>query len=88
MAEIKKVVKKKKSSVTKRARQALARRKSNSAVKSKMRKVVKKFKADGKNPELLSKAYSEIDTAAKKGTIHKRTAARQKSRLAKTLNKK
>ncbi|HAD82025.1 MAG: 30S ribosomal protein S20 [Candidatus Edwardsbacteria bacterium RIFOXYD12_FULL_50_11] len=88
MAEIKKVVKKKKSSVTKRARQALARRKSNSAVKSKMRKVVKKFKVEGKTPELLSTAYSEIDLAAKKGTIHKRTAARQKSRLAKTVNKK
>ena len=54
MAEIKKVVKKKKSSVTKRARQALARRKSNSAVKSKMRKVVKKFKVEGKTPELLT----------------------------------
>jgi small subunit ribosomal protein S20 len=88
VAEIKKALKKKKSSVTKRARQALARRKSNSAVKSKMRKVVKKFKADGKSPELLSSAYSEIDTAARKGTIHKRTAARQKSRLAKALNKK
>jgi len=88
VAEIKKVVKKKKSSVTKRARQALVRRKSNSAVKSKMRKVVKKFKVEGKTPELLSTAYSEIDTAAKKGTIHKRTAARQKSRLAKALNKK
>ncbi len=88
MAEIKKVAKKKKSSVVKRARQALVRRKTNSAVKSKMRKVVKKVKTDSPKPELLSLAYSEIDKAARKGTIHKRTAARQKSRLARAAAKK
>lgn len=89
MAEVKKVLKKKKSSVRKRAKQALARKKVHSAVKSKMRKVVKSAKtAAASKPEMLSNAYSEIDKAAKKGTIHKRTAARQKSRLAKSLIKK
>lgn len=88
MAEIKKVAKKKKSSVVKRARQALVRRKANSAVKSKMRKEIKKLKAAGEKAGQLSKTYSEIDKAVKKGTIHKRTAARQKSRLAKAALKK
>jgi small subunit ribosomal protein S20 len=88
VAEIKKVAKKKKKSVIKRARQALVRKKANSAVKSKMRKVIKKFKTDDKKTESLSQTYSEIDRAAKKGSIHKRKAARIKSRLAKSAPKK
>lgn len=88
MAEIKKVAKKKKKSVIKRARQALVRRKANSAVKSKMRKEIKKYKASADKAVQLPKTFSEIDKAVKKGTIHKRTAARQKSRLAKAALKK
>ena len=37
--------------------------------------------------ELLTDVYSQLDKAAKKGVIHKRTAARRKSRLALWLNK-
>lgn len=36
----------------------------------------------------LSAAVKAIDKAAKKKTIHKKTAARYKSRLAKAVNKK
>jgi small subunit ribosomal protein S20 len=88
VADVKKVVKKKKSSVVKRARQAVIRKQKNSAVKSKMRKVVRRAKTEGLKPESLSGAYTEIDRAAKKGAIHKRTAARYKSRLARASAKK
>jgi len=37
--------------------------------------------------EMLSKLYSQLDKAAKKGVIHKRTASRRKARLAALLNK-
>ncbi|MDI3472357.1 MAG: small subunit ribosomal protein [Thermotogaceae bacterium] len=37
--------------------------------------------------ELYPKAVSAIDKAAKHGTIHKRQAARRKSRLASKVNK-
>lgn len=37
--------------------------------------------------ELLAKAYKEIDKAAKKKVLHKNTAARYKSRLAKRFSK-
>lgn len=35
----------------------------------------------------LDTIYSQLDKAAKKGVIHKRTASRRKSRLANMLNK-
>ena len=41
---------------------------------------------DGKTEELLKKAQAAADKAAKKGVIHKKTAARKKSRLAKLVN--
>lgn len=88
MADVKKVVKKKKSSVLKRARQALVQKQRNSAIKSKMRRVVRKVRIDGLKAESMPAAYTEIDRAAKKGAIHKRTAARYKSRLAKAAAKK
>lgn len=37
--------------------------------------------------KILSTIYSQLDKAAKKGVIHKRTAARRKSRLATLLAK-
>ena len=43
---------------------------------------------DGKTTELMKKACSAADKAAKKGVIHWKTAARKKSRLAKLANKK
>jgi small subunit ribosomal protein S20 len=37
--------------------------------------------------ESLKKAYAALDKAAKKGVIHKNTASRKKSRLAKAISK-
>lgn len=42
-------------------------------------------KGDKKVNEKISKAYRELDIAAKKNVIHKNKAARLKSRLAKKL---
>lgn len=40
-----------------------------------------------KAKKLLVDAYSKLDIAAKKGTLHKNTASRYKSRLAIQVNK-
>jgi small subunit ribosomal protein S20 len=37
--------------------------------------------------QMLSALYSQLDKAAKKGVIHKRTASRRKARLAELVNK-
>ena len=42
-------------------------------------------KDEAKAAETLKKMYSALDKAAKVGVLHKRTAARRKSRLAKTV---
>ncbi len=69
------------------------RRAKNAPVKSSIRtaarKVAEGTKAgdQGTAAALLSKASSLIDKAAGKGVIHKNTAARKKSRLAKRVNK-
>ena len=86
MAEQKKTVKKKRkmTSAQKQAKQGQARRLRNAAVLSKVRKISKKVLASGDQAKgLLPQAYAEIDRAARTGVIHRRTAARQKSRLAK-----
>ena len=60
----------------------------NRGVKIKIRDITKDFvaltvKKDIENTQkLLPKAYSLLDKAAKKGTIHWKAAARKKSRLA------
>ena len=87
MAETKKRnTKKKINSAVKRARQALKRRTARMAVKSKLRGTIKKAAA-AKTGEQLPSAYSQIDKAAKKGVLHKNTAARMKSRLARAVKK-
>jgi small subunit ribosomal protein S20 len=87
LAETKKRnTKKKINSAVKRARQAIKRRTARMAVKSKLRGTVKKASAV-KTGEQLPLAYSQIDKAAKKGVLHRNTAARMKSRLAKTVKK-
>ncbi|HEX9060005.1 MAG TPA: 30S ribosomal protein S20 [Clostridia bacterium] len=63
----------------------------NSARKSALKTVVKKAKEatsknDGSAAELVKKAASSIDKAASKNILHKNTAARRKSQLAKALN--
>ncbi len=85
MAEKKKTVKKKRkmSSAEKQAKQAMVRRRRNQAALSRLRGVSKKIQSAGTESKgLLPLAYSEIDRAAKKGVLHKRTAARRKARLA------
>lgn len=89
MAEAKKKsVAKRNRSAQKQARQALRRRVRNRAVKSKIASAVKRLQAP--SPEraaAVPPAYREIDRAAKKGVLHKRAAARRKSRLARLANK-
>lgn len=76
----------------KRHRQSLKRRAVNRARKSTIKTFVKKAvvaatAGDTAALELRQKAESLIDKAAKSSTMHKRTAARKKSRLMKALNK-
>lgn len=75
-------------SAKKRARQAEIKRVRNMMVKTKMKSAVKAVKtADSENAtEILNKAKSIIDVSAKKGVIHKKTAARKISRLTKLIN--
>ncbi len=77
----------------KRLRQSLKRRERNRAVRSATRTVVKRAAAvaEAGPPEEAAEAYkqaqSAIDVAARKGIIHKRAAARKKSRLARRVRK-
>jgi small subunit ribosomal protein S20 len=80
-------------SALKRARQNETRRLRNKSSKSTVKNTVKELRtaANGKeNKESavkrLDTAKSVIDKAAKKGIIHKRTAARKISRLSKLVN--
>ena len=67
-------------SAKKAARQAVKRNAQNVQIKKDIKTALKTFKA---NPtaELLSKAQSEYDKAAKKGLIKKNTASRRKAAL-------
>jgi small subunit ribosomal protein S20 len=65
----------------------------NLKIKQQLKKTIKKFQAlmSAKNineaKALLGKVFSQLDKAAKKRTIHPRTASRKKSRLAKRLGR-
>ena len=75
-------------SALKRAKQNELRRLRNKAVKTRVKSAVKTVRtadADAAESELKA-AQSVIDRAAKKGVIHKRTAARKVSRLRKAVN--
>ena len=83
---------KKKRSVLKEQRQEIKRRNRNKIKKSKIKELIKKTKVSviENKPEyqdFLKKAVKEIDKAASKKVLHKRTAARKKSRLQKLVNK-
>ena len=67
-------------------RQAVKRTSQNKGLMKKVRVATKTVLASLK-AEDLKKAASNIDKAAKKKTIHWKTAARKKSRLAKAVNK-
>jgi len=79
-------------SAKKRVRQAEKRRARNRARKTLIRDVVKDFSAAitagdvAKATELLPKVTSRIDKVAATSTLHKKTASRKRSRLAKKLN--
>ncbi len=57
------------------------------AMKESMKNVLKLVRADKKDEakKLLATAYSAIDKAAKQGIIKKNTAARKKSRIARSI---
>ena len=62
----------------------------NLQIKTDLKKTVKKFttavaekKADAK--DLLKEIYKKFDKAAKRNCMHKKTAARRKSRFARSL---
>jgi len=79
-------------SAIKRAKQNEVRRLRNSSFKSKMKTQIKKClqaieKKDLEKANVVFKdAEKTIDKVAAKGIIHKNTAARKKSNLAKKLN--
>ncbi len=78
-------------SAKKRLRQDVKRRARNRWRKERVKLAVKdlddalKSGDKAKAEECLKVAYKQLDQVAAKGTIHKNTAARHKSRLAKRL---
>lgn len=80
-------------SAEKRHRQSKIRNARNTHIRSTMRSYVKKLRvaiADGDvetAKSLLEKTIPYIDKAAAKGVIHKATASRKISRLAKLVSK-
>ena len=79
-------------SAVKRARQNEIRRLRNKGTKTRIKSIVKDLRssvgeAPGEGTKVkLNTAQSVIDKASKKGVIHKRTASRKISRLAKLTN--
>jgi small subunit ribosomal protein S20 len=73
----------------KRNRQNEVRRQRNKTVMSDLKTSIKKVQvaaaAGEPTEELFQVAQKKIDTAASKGVLHPRTAARKKSRLANSL---
>ena len=77
-------------SAIKRARQNEIRRLRNRAVKTRVKGIIKDVNAaaQGEDKDAAAKlktAQSLIDKAAKKGVLHRKTAARKISRLTKTV---
>jgi small subunit ribosomal protein S20 len=80
-------------SAKKRIRQNLKRRTRNQVWRTRARSYIKRARtsmsedSQKASQEAVKVAISELDKAASKGVIHKRNAARRKSRLMKQLNK-
>ena len=79
-------------SAIKRIRTAKRNETRNKALKIKIKKAVKEAKGaiQSKSAEMqktLREAIKRIDKSVTKGVLHKRTAARKKSRLMKMFNK-
>jgi small subunit ribosomal protein S20 len=80
-------------SALKRARQNDMRRLRNKSVKTKIKNIVKDLRLSSSETskkdamKRLDMAKSNIDRAAQKGVIHKKTASRKISRLSKMVNR-
>ena len=80
-------------SAAKRAQVAQVRTKRNAAYKSMMKTAIRKFDTSLKAEDMataqdeLRNASRMIDKVKSKGVIHRKTANRKKSRLAKALNR-
>ncbi len=79
-------------SAKKALRASIQKKEYNDLTRAKIKSAVKGVKigvkSDSKETaELLSKAYRELDIAAKKNVIHKNKASRLKSRLTKLTTK-
>ena len=80
-------------SAIKRMKQSEVRRQRNRKVKSQLKSAVKQFlnSLEENETQGAQRSYASatrvIDKAAAKGVLHKKTAARKKSRLARKLNK-
>ena len=74
----------------KRNRQNERRRLRNKSISSDLKTTVKKVEtaaaAGEPTDELIRSAQKKIDTAVSKGVLHKKAAARKKSRLAKRVS--
>lgn len=83
-----------KKSAAKRARQSIKRHERNKSVLSAVKTAVRKTRElvaeagdAGAVAQAARKAEAVMARAARKGVLHKRTAARRTSRLAKAVNK-
>lgn len=77
-------------SCEKRLRQEQKRSARNHYVKMTLKTLSKKMRSDisiDEKEKMLSEVYAQLDKAAKKGVIHKRTASRRKARIAAYFNK-
>ncbi len=74
------------SSAKKALRVSVRKQAVNTKVRSQMKNAVKKFMSQP-TAEGLQAAYSRLDRAVKNNLMHKNTAARRKSLLARTLKK-
>jgi small subunit ribosomal protein S20 len=77
-------------SCEKRLRQEEKRSARNHYVKMTIKTLSKKMHSElplEEKEKLLKKVYAQLDKAAQKGVIHKRTASRRKARLAAYYNK-
>ncbi len=80
MANTKSALKEIRKNSRRRVRNRLVRQSTRTAVK---RATHAAQAGEANTPEAVSAAFSALDKAASKGVIHKNTAARRKSRLAK-----
>jgi len=72
----------------KRKRQAVKRTARNQAVRSELKTLVKNAREAGAaSPDGLRAALRALDSAARKGVIHRNAAARRKSRLVKRISR-